>query len=284
MPSADAQSAACHLGVTDGNLQIVRLPQGGPSEGPTAVPLPDKDLKPLETPYTDQEGKLHLVLASSDGKNAGLLQVPAEGRPSYVPIEAAPPVSTQRSLHWLKDEVFCLAWLSADSKQVFAASAELSDPPSRIVPRKIFTSSFPIADLELSQHYNQARQGYDSVLVILGLDRSHEALQVRSVDIRTGNVESDERFTIPGLKGMTFFSSALREDLTPVYSFFDSEGGLWVAQPRLGRLTPVSDSAGAPVTKACFPELVLPSRGSKVPGVYVRFIDSGKRIAVVKVG
>ena len=99
-------------------------------------------------------------------------------------------------------------------------------------PRKIFTSSFPIADLELSQHYNQARQGYDSVLVILGLDRSHEALQVRSVDIRTGNVESDERFTIPGLKGMTFFSSALREDLTPVYSFFDSEGGLWVAQPR----------------------------------------------------
>ena len=269
---------------SEGNLQIVRIPQNGSPEGPTAVPLPDSDLKPLETPYTGPDGNLHLVLASSDGKAAGLLQVPAEGRPSFIPIETAPPVSGQHSLLWGKDDVFFLAWLSADSKAVFAATAKLSDTPTSFVPRKIFSSALTISDLQLSQRFNQGRQAYDFVLVILGLDRSREALQVRRIDARTGNVEADERFNIPGLKGMTFFKSSLREDLSPVYSFFDSEGGLWVAQPRLGRLTPVSDSTGSPVTKSCYPELVLPSKASRVQGVYVRFIDGGKRIAVVKVG
>jgi hypothetical protein len=89
---------------------------------------------------------------------------------------------------------------------------------------------------------------------------------------------------VAGLKGMAFNSSALREDFSPVYSFFDSEGGFWVAQPRLGRLTPVSDSTGAPVTKSCFPELILPLRTSKTPGIYIRYIEGGKRLAVAKIG
>ena len=269
----------------DGNLQVLRVPQNGPPEGPAAVNLPDDDLKVVETPYADQDNNLHVVLATADGKSAGLLQVPAgEGRPAFARIEPNPPLSAQRALLWGKDGVFCLVWLSADFKSVYAASADLSEVPSTIAPRKVFSSPLVISDLQLTQRFNNGREIYEFVLVLLGLDRGREAMQVRRVDVRTGNVEADERFSMPGLKGMNPFASALREDLTPVYMFLDWGEGVWIAQPRVGRLTPVSDSAGAPVTKACFPELVLTSKNSRVPGIYVRFIDGGKRIAVVKVG
>jgi len=238
---------------------------------------------PLEAPYSDKEGNLDLMLATADGKSAGLFKIPTEGSPSYHPIELTTAISPQPSLQWLRDESLMLAWLSTDSKEVFAASADLSGPPARITPRKVFSSAAPIANLTLAQRYNQGRQVYEGVLVLLGLDRAREGLQIRRVG-RTGVVESNERFTLPGLQGMAFFETALREDLTPVYSFFDGEGGLWVAQPRVGRMTPVSDSAGNPVTRDCRPHIVLPSRSSKVPGVYIRYIDGGKRLAVVKVG
>jgi hypothetical protein len=269
----------------DGKLQILRWAQNESPRTPVAIDLPDANLRICDTAHTDEKtGRLNLVLASPDGKKAGLLQIASDDIATYYPIEALPPVSAIRSLQWSKDEAVVLAWLSADGKEVYAASADLEVPPATIPARKVLSLAYGATDIALAQRYNQIRQSQDNLLVILGIDRGREVLSMRRVDIRTAAVESDERFVVAGLKGMTFNSSALREDFMPVYSFFDAEGGLWIAQPRLGRLTPVSDSAGAPVTKSCFPELVLPSRSSKLQGIYIRYIEGGKRLAVAKIG
>jgi hypothetical protein len=81
----------------DGNLHVIRIPRGGVPGEPAVIALPDKDLKPVESPYTDDAGNLSLVVATADGKNAGLFLVPADGKTSFSPIQSASPVSMDRS-------------------------------------------------------------------------------------------------------------------------------------------------------------------------------------------
>jgi hypothetical protein len=268
----------------EAKLQIIRWKQDESPQEPVAVDLPEPNLRVLDTAHTDETGRLDVALASPDGKRAGLMQIKPDNTAAYFPVEAVPAVSAVRSLQWSRDGAMVLAWLSAGGRDVYVATADLESPPAKVPSRKVPSSGYGIANIALAQRYNQIRQSYDILLVLLGLDRGREMLSMRRVLIRTGAVESDERFTMAGLKGMTLYSSALREDFVPVYAFFDSEEGLWVAQPRLGRLTPVSDSTGAPVTKSCFPELIVPPRSSKMPGIYVRYIEGGKRLAVAKIG
>jgi hypothetical protein len=263
------------------NLQVMRLTRDAIPGSPATLPLPEKGMKILDTPYTDDNGRLHLVLVSADGKRAGLLQCPPDGGPTWYPIQDAPPLSAQRAVQWYKDGVFALVW--SVGRVIYAASAELESLPTAIPARKVLTLPFSVTDIALGQRYNQTRQLYDRLLVMMAFDRVHETLFIKRADMRTGNPEPDERFVIPGLNGMSFFKSVLKEDLTPVYAFFDPEGGLWIAQPRLARLTPVSDGAGAPVKRDSFPELILPSRSSRLQGIFIRYLDGGKKLAVTRI-
>jgi len=268
----------------DGSLRIIRLPGNAPPEGPFTVPLPAKNLKPVETPFSDEEGTLHIVLANPDGNAAGLFQIPEKEAPAYHAFGLTSPIGSPRSVHWYKDGVLIFAWASPDAREVWALTSQLKPVPRATAPRRIFSADQPIIDLSLTQRYDLAKEKYNRLLIALCRDGTRERLLVKRMDVGAGRVELEQQVDVPGAGALTFLHSVLKDDLTPVYLFSLPDGSLTVASPGLSGSRPLLDSAGKPIGKESFPALVIPTGFSRMPGIYLRYIEAGRRFSYAKVG
>jgi len=268
----------------DGSLRIIRLPRFAPPEGPFAVLLPGKDLKPVGTPFSDEEGTLHVVLAEPEGRAAGLFQIPERGTPAYHEFALTSPIGSPRSVRWYKDGILMFAWASPDAREVWALTSQLKPEPRATAPRRIFSADQPIIDLSLTQRYDLAKEKYDRLLIALCRDKMRERLLVKRVDVGAGRVELEQQMDVQGTGALAILHSALRDDLTPVYLLSLPDGSLAVAQPGLSGSSRLLDSAGKPVGREPFPALDIPTRFSRMPGIYLRYIEAGRRFSYAKVG
>lgn len=266
-----------------GNLKILPLPKDAPAAVPFTVPLPMEDLAPIETPYSDEKGRLHVLLATPEGTTAVLVQLRGSDKPTFCPIETKPPVGPHRAALWCKDEVLVAGWIGPDEKEVYAVEIPLGSPPRPIVPRRVFSAEQPIINLLLAQRAQEGATGYDRVAVVLCHDEVNDIVYRKRIHLGSGEVEIDEKFIVNGFGSKKLYQAVLTGDLMSRYLFVSASGGVEFANASFSRFLPVLDVGRKPVRTASFPTLIVPTRFSTLPGSYVRYIDGRKRFVHVKV-
>jgi hypothetical protein len=268
----------------DGNLRVLRFRSDLPPEAPTAIPLPNENLEPIATPYSDAKGNLHALLATPAGETACLLQWIGKAKPVFHPIRSEPPMSGLKCALWFRDEALVLAWAEPeDGVHVSAAVVSLASPSNPIAGKRVFTADHPIIDLRLAQVYNEESGKHDRVLYVLAHDDVNDILLRWKVDVVSGQATPDGRFIVDGAGVLRLIQSELTDDLAPLYLFAQKDGALVFADAGFSKLHLVKDANNRPVQAAWFPQLVVPTSFSRIPGRYVRYIDQGKRLAYAKV-
>jgi len=287
MPSSYnvAPAAVQHMiwSSADGNLRVLRFRSDLPPEAPMVIPLPNEHLEPFATPYSDPKGNLHALLATPGGETACLLQWIGKAKPVFHPVKAEPPMSGSKCALWYRDESLAFAWAEPeDGTHVSAAVVSLASPSGPIAGKRVFTADHPIINLQLAQVYNEGSGKHDRVLYVLAHDQVNDILMRWKVDLANGNVQPDGRFVVDGAGRLKIFQSVLTDDLVPLYLFAQMDGSVVFADAVFSKLQPVKDANYQPIKAASFPQIVVPSSFSRIPGRYVRYIDQGKRFAYVK--
>jgi len=266
----------------NGNLQVIRFRSDLPPEAPLSLPLPHEDLQPIATPYSDEKGNLHALLATADGSPACLFQLIGKGTPAFHNIQAVPPLEGPRGALWYKDEVLAFAWVEPEGKDVYAAIVPLDAPPKQIPGKKIFTAGEAIIDLTLAQRFNAATEKFDRLAFVLGHDMVNDILLRWRINLADGQVEEENQFVADGIGNLRILQCVITDELAPLYLFAGPDGSVRFADSNFSAFVPVLNEMRKPVRAADFPGIVIPSRFSSAPGKYVRHIEQGKRLAWVK--
>jgi hypothetical protein len=263
----------------DGELRFLRFRSDLPPEAPLSVPLPADDLEPMATPFSDERGNLHVLLANPDGDHAGLLQVIGKGKPVYHEIKAAPPFTGPQCALWCRDSVLALAWCEAESSEVFAATIPLDAPRKPIAGDRIFSTEESVIDLLLAQCYDESVEGYSRVLFVLSHDTVNDIFFRWKINLADRQAVPDGRFEVPGAGKLRIIQSVITEDYSPLYLFAAPDGAVFFADSGFSGFRPVLDPNRKAVKVASSPSLAIPTDFSRLPTRYVRFIEEGKRFA-----
>ena len=267
----------------DGNLRVLRFRSDLPPEAPASIPLPDEDLEPMATPYSDERGNLHVLLATPEGDSAALLQVVGKAKPAFYPVKAVPPLAGPRCALWYRDGALAFAWADEEATGVFAATVPLNAPPRTIAGNAVFTSEHPVIDLALAQVYNEASENYDRVLFVLAHNQEDDLYYRWKINLADGKAEEDGRFEVTGAGNMRIIQSVFTEENVPLYLFARQDGAIIFADAAFTRLTPVLDENRKPVKASQHPGIVAPTSFSRIRGTFVRYIDQGKRFAYFRI-
>jgi hypothetical protein len=270
----------------DGNLRILRFRTNLPPEAPVAIPLPHEDLEPMTTPFSDEKGNLHVLLATPDGNDAALLQVLGKAAPVFHAVKAVPPLAGPRCALWYRDAVLAFAWADMtdmEATTLFAATVPLNAPPRPISGKSIYTAEHPIVDLVLAQRYNESSDAYDRIVYVLCHNMVDDIFYRWKINLADGAVEEDGSFEVTGAGRFRIHQSYLTDDLTPLYLFAQHDGAVFFADSQFTGFVPVKDSFHGPVKITSHPGIIVPTSFSKVRGVCVRYIDQGKRFAYARI-
>jgi hypothetical protein len=262
--------------VDGAELRAVQAPRAdtGPSR-PLALQLPAPGLEIVDTPYTDEGGTLHAVLASAGGGQALLVSLPpgAPGASSIFQLGAA--LTAPRAVLWSGDGRVAVAWADAASKRVFAVDRRLSEAAGPIASRVLFQPGHEPLDLLLGQRAAESGSQYERSVIALLHDPVNDVLIRERRRLEDGSVLEQKRFEVPGSGDLRVVDSALDPEGVPHYLFRDAKGGLVFAGADLGRLVPVEITAGKALPEDASPALVLTSEFSRRRGAYVRYLAAG---------
>jgi hypothetical protein len=267
----------------DGNLRVLRFRSDLPPEPAAVIPLPDERLEPFATPYSDSKGNLHALLVTPEGETACLLQVIGKTKPVFKPFKAEPPLSGPKCALWCRDESLAFAWVEPEEGiQVSAALVPLAAPPGTITGHRVFAAEHPVIDLQLVQVYDEASGKHDRILYVLAHDQVNDILMRWKIDLADGKAQPDGKFEVDGAGNLKIIQSVMTDDMAPLYLFAKPDGAIVFADSTFSKLHAVKDANYQPVKVASFPQIVVPTSFSRIPGRYVRYIDQGKRISYVK--
>jgi hypothetical protein len=267
----------------DGNLRVLRFRSDLPPEPAAVIPLPDEHLEPFATPYSDPKGNLHALLVTPEGETACLLQLIGKAKPVFKPVKAEPPLSGPKCALWCRDESLVFAWVEPEEGlHVSAALVPLAAPPGTITGNPVFSAEHPVINLQLVQVYNEGSGKHDRILYALVHDQVNDILMRWKIDLADGKSQPDGEFEVDGIGGLRMIQSVMTDEMVPLYLFAKTDGAIVFADSTFSKLHPVKDANFQPVKVTSFPQLVVPTSFSRIPGRYVRFIDQGKRFAFVK--
>jgi hypothetical protein len=268
---------------SESNLKMLRFRSDLPPEAPISIPLPNDELEPMATPFSDERGNLHALLATPDGDVASLLQVAGKAAPTFHPVQCTPALSSPRCALWYRDAVLAFAWLDPEAMTVYAAVVPLIAPPKPIVGKSVFTAENPVIDLVLAQRYNEGADNYDRVLYVLCHNLEDDIYYRWKVNLAGGEPEEDGRYEVKGAGAMRVIQSSLTDDLMPLYLFARQDGAVFFSNSKFSAYVPVQNESRKPVKVSDHPSIMAPTSFSKIRGVYVRYIDQGRRFAYAKV-
>jgi hypothetical protein len=268
---------------SEGNLKVLRFRSDLPPEAPISIPLPNDELEPMATPYSDERGNLHVLLATPDGDAAGLLQVVGKAAPAFHPIQCAPALASPRCALWYRDATLAFAWVDPEAMTVFAAVVPLIAPPKPLVGKSVFATENPVISLVLAQRYNEGTDGYDRILYVVCHNLEDDIYYRWQVDLAGGEPVEDGRFEVKGAGTMRLIQSSLTDDLMPLYLFARQDGAVFFSNAGFSAYVPVLNESRKPVKVSDHPSIMTPSSFSKIRGVFVRYIDQGRRFAYAKV-
>lgn len=268
--------------LSDEKLWVVAFRGDIPLEAPFAISLPSEDLEPVATPYSDERGNLHVLLATPDGDAASLLQLLGKQAPVFIPVKLGPPLVSPRSALWCKDEALALAWVGGEENEVYGAVARLSEPPRPIVPKKVFASEQPIVGLTLFQRPGPGGDNYERMMLVLSHDEANDIFQRWQIDVESGSAKEEGRFVADGAGNYRLMEAALQDDFIPHYLFAGPNGAVFYSDASFSGFAPVFNQMHKPVKTTDFPSLVSSTKFSKLPGKYVRYIEGGRQFAYAK--
>ena len=265
-----------------GKLHIARFRSDLPPEPPLQIALEREDLAPIETPYSDAKGNLHLLLANMDGDAAGLVQLFGRSSPVFHAIQASPPICEPRRALWCKDDVLALAWRGEAETEVFASLVQLGSPPRPIAGKKVFEAEHPVVHLDLAQKYVAAQKAWRRTLIVLAREEAHDIFQRWKIDLDDGQAHDDGRFMTEGTGNLRVIQSVQSSESTPLYLLAAPDGAVFYADSSFSRIVPVLDPLRKPVRTGDYPILLAPSSFSTLTDKYVRYIRGGRQFAYFK--
>jgi len=264
-------------------LAVVRLDGEASSGEPRLIPLPGGNLQVLESAHTGRDGRLFVILRSTDGASAALIQVPDRDMQRAAPIAGGLPLRPPLHALWRRDNTLVLAWTGASGTDLYAAVVPLDPLPTAIAGRQILGGNHPIENIALAQRYRRDSRSYDSLAIVLMRDRLRNEFLRKRVDLAGGKVESEERFAAKAGTMGRVLESCLGADLNPRYLFEAPDGSVYFVNSAFSGSVQIVTAGKTPVRRSDFPAILIASSFSRLPGAWVRFVETGRRFAYMKV-
>ncbi len=260
-------------------LQVARLSGDAQPEPPRSISLPAEKMGLIDPPYTSEKGTLYVILVTSDGE-ASLLELTEGGKPVFRPLAILNPNTPRRAL-WDRQDGLVFAFAGKDRKSfsvvIRKAGAAADDS------RRSYDTSYPILDISMGLRYRESDSGYDRVAVILCGDISKGEYLRRQVNLDSGKTEGELRFSSPIGPASTLLQAVLTRNFAARYLFSAPDGTVHFLNPDLSRNVALVARDGKMVRQAEFPTLMVASEFSRQPGIFVRYVEDGRRFSYIRV-
>ena len=261
-------------------LRVLRVPDDGSKPTSRSIRLPAAGMSLVEPPFVDEGGAFLAVIAGRDGKSAVLVRATGDGAASFTPFRLPFPMGAQRAALWAPDGALTVAWTAASGGDVHAASVRLASIPAEIETRRLASLAGKPAALRLACRSRESDEGYDTLLFALARDGS--SLVETRIDAVSGKAEGERRTPWGASAEIKVLDAVVGQDLAARYLLAGSSGEVSILYATAGGIAPVRDAAGKRVRDSASPQLVLAWRPGAKVSTWIRYMDSGGRIAAVK--